>query len=124
LYINFIFKHIRLHISNDIIAWSDLRNEKRDVDQLGDLKKTNADIFIYNLKTGEQKQITKDLGTQMNPKIWGNFVIWQDNREDIAKEYPGKWSLYLYDLDTGREQMITSTLSPYATYNIRDFHIV
>jgi beta propeller repeat protein len=111
-------------IFNNIVVWSDLRNEKRDIEQLGEFEKANADIFLYNLKTGEQKQITKNSSVQMNPKIWGNYIVWQDNRNDFSKDYPGRWNLYMYDLTTGKEQTITSTLSAHATYGIDDFRIV
>lgn len=111
-------------ISGDIVVWSDLRNEKRDLGKLGDIAKANADIFMYNIKTGEQKQITTDSLAQLEPRIWQNYVIWQDNRKDSGKEYPGKWSLYLYDLNTGKEQVVTSTLAAHSTYNIHDFRVV
>ncbi|WP_425800915.1 hypothetical protein ACHOLT_11980 [Desulfitobacterium sp. Sab5] len=111
-------------ISGDIVVWSDLRNENRSLRDLGDIEKANADIFMYNLKTGEQKQISTDPSAQLYPKIWQNYVIWQDNRNDTTKDYPGKWSLYLYDINTGKEQVVTSTLAAHSTYNIHDFRIV
>ena len=111
-------------ISGDIVVWSDLRNENRNLGELGDIAKANADIFMYNIKTGEQKQITTDSSAQLDPKIWQNYVIWQDNRNDSGKEYPGKWSLYLYDLNTGKEQVVTSTLAAHSTYNIHDLRVV
>jgi len=111
-------------ISGDIVVWSDLRNENRNLGELGDIAKANADIFMYNIKTGEQKQITTDPSAQLDPKIWQNYVIWQDNRNDSGKEYPGKWSLYLYDLNTGKEQVVTLTLAAHSTYNIHDFRVV
>ena len=111
-------------ISGDIIVWSDFRNEKRSLEELGDIAMANSDIFVYNLKTGEQKQITTNPSAQLGPKIWQNYVVWQDNRNDAIKDYPGKWSLYLYDLNTGKEQLVTSTLAAHSTYNIRDFQVV
>lgn len=111
-------------ISGDIIVWSDLRNEKRNLEELGDIEKANSDIYIYNIKTGEQKQLTSDPSAQLSPKIWQNYVIWQDNRNDASKDYPGKWCLYLYDLNTGDEQVVTSTLAAHSTYNIHNFRIV
>lgn len=111
-------------ISGDIVVWSDLRNENRSLRDLGDIEKANADIFMYNLKTGEQKQISTDPSAQLSPKIWQNYVIWQDNRNDTTKDYPGKCSLYLYDLNTGKEEVVTSTLAAHSTYNIHDFRVV
>jgi beta propeller repeat protein len=113
-----------IDISGDIIVWSDLRNEKTDPSALEDIGEANADIFLYNFKTKEQKQITSELSAQINPKIWGNYLVWQDNRNDVSKEYPGRWSLYLYNIDTGKEKLITSTLAPHAAFDIRDNQIV
>lgn len=102
-----------LDISGEIIAWSEINTKNED-----------SNIFIYNYKTKKKKQITTALGKQSNPKIWKNYLIYQDNRNDKTKEYPGKWSLYLYDLNTGVEKIVTSTLAAYATYNINDDKIV
>lgn len=102
-----------LDISGEIVTWAEISTQKED-----------SNIFVYNYKTNERKQITTDLGEQSNPKIWKNYLIYQDNRNDKTKEYPGRWSLYLYDLNTGAEKIITSTLAVYATYNINDDKIV
>ena len=99
-------------ISGDTIAWSQLVTDR------------NSDVYIYDIKTKEKKQITTDKAAQMNPKLWKNYLIWQDNRNDKTNEYPGKWALYLYDFKTGEEKCITTTLAAYASYNISDNRIV
>jgi len=60
----------------------------------------------------------------MQPKLWKNFLVYADNRNDKVKSYPGRWSLYLYDLNSSKEKLITSTLSAHGEYNIRDNKIV
>jgi len=110
-------------IYGDLIAWAET-DPKSIKNDFRDSEKENLDIIIYNLKTDEKKHITKDKSAQSNPKVWKNYLIWQDNRDDKLKEYPGKWSLYLYDLNNGTEKKITSTLAAHATYNICDNKIV
>jgi beta propeller repeat protein len=79
---------------------------------------------MYDLKTLTQIQVTTDLSSQMNPKIWGNYIIWQDSRNDTVKDYPGKWNLYLYNISTGKETLICDTLAAHSTINISDNKIV
>lgn len=104
----------------DLLVWSDLRNETTDSSVL----QANADIFMYNVSTGEQKQLTTDTSAQLSPKIWEHYVVYQDNRNDLNKEYPGRWSLYLLDLNTGEEKLISPTLAPTGTFNIKDNKVV
>ena len=111
-------------ISGDYIAWADARNEIRDISSLDGECKINSDIFIYNIKTDEQIQITKDVSAQVQPKVWKNYLIYKDNRNDTVKSYPGKWSLSLYDIKTKKEELIASTLSAHGDYGIRDDKIV
>lgn len=111
-------------ISKDYIAWSDDRNETRDVSKLGGEYNINWDVFIYDIKNGRQIQITKDASAQIQPKLWKNYLIYADNRNDASKSYPGKWSLYLYDINSKKEELITSTLSAHGDYSIRDNKIV
>jgi beta propeller repeat protein len=111
-------------ISGDYIAWADARNETRDISSLAGDYNINSDIFIYNIKTDEQMQITKDLSAQVQPKVWKNYLIYADNRNDTVKSYPGKWSLFIYNINTKKEELISSTLSAHGDYSIRDNKIV
>jgi beta propeller repeat protein len=79
---------------------------------------------MYNIKTSKQLQITNDLSSQMNPRVWGNYIIWQDSRNDPVKDYPGRWSLYLYDINSEKEKLICNTLAAHSTINISDNKIV
>ena len=111
-------------ISGDVIAWSQLVTDTGDSNSSLDIEFRNSNVYIYDIKTKEKKQITIDKAAQVNPKVWENYLIWQDNRNDKNKEYPGKWSLYLYDFKTGKEKCITTTLAAHAAYNISDNKIV
>ena len=111
-------------ISGDVIAWSQLVTDTGDSNSSLDIEFRNSDVYIYDIKTKEKKQITVDKASQVNPKLWKNYLIWKDNRNDKTKEYLGKWALYLYDIKTGEEKCITTTLAVHATYNISDNKIV
>jgi len=113
-----------LDISGEVVTWAETNPKSVKNSDSRAIEKENSDIYIYNLKTDEKKQITKDESAQMGPKIWKNYLIWQDNREDKIKGYPGRWGLYLLDLNTGEERKITSTLAAHATYNIIDNKVV
>jgi beta propeller repeat protein len=51
-----------------------------------------------------QKIITTTSGRAMCPDIYGNKIVWQDNRN-------GDWDIYMYDLSTQKETQITTNSS-------------
>jgi len=65
---------------------------------------TNSDIFLYNLSNSTEIPICTNNATQRNPKIWGNYVVWQDNRN-------GNWDVYMYDLEKHEETQLTSGIN-------------
>lgn len=73
-------------ISGDKVVWSELRNG-------------NTDIYLYDLKTNQEKRITIDPCVQNYPDISGNKIVWQDYRNQTA-------DIYLYDLETNQEKRI------------------
>ena len=70
------------------IVWEDSRNG-------------NSDIYMYDLTTGQERQITTDTDYQENPAIYADKVVWEDKRN-------GNSDIYLYDLTTGQETPITT----------------
>jgi beta propeller repeat protein len=56
---------------------------------------------MYDLSTHKETQITTNESWQLNPDIYGDRIIWEDNRN-------GNCDLYLYDLSTSREIRITT----------------
>ncbi|RAP76543.1 hypothetical protein [Paenibacillus montanisoli] len=95
-------------ISGTFVVWSDLRNEETPIGELGSFDVSNADIFLYDLSTGEERQLTTDPSAQINPKIWGKYVVWMDNASDAIKEYPSNWQIVLFNIETGEQKTITS----------------
>lgn len=69
------------------IVWQDQRNK-------------NADIYLYDLQTKQEKQITDDTSDQTNPDLWQDTIVWQDYRH-------GNWDIYCYDLTSKQERRIT-----------------
>ncbi|GLX65705.1 hypothetical protein [Paenibacillus glycanilyticus] len=95
-------------ISGNYLVWSDLRNEETPIGELGSYDVANADVFLYDLSTGEERQLTTDPSAQINPKISGNYVVWMDNASDAAKDYPSDWQLVLFNVKTGEQKTITT----------------
>ncbi len=91
-------------IYGDYIVYQDNRNG-------------NWDIYMYNLSTGVETQITVDENEQILPRIYGDIIVWQDNRN-------GNWDIYMYNLLTKREQRITSSPNLEVRPNLNDRWIV
>jgi beta propeller repeat protein len=74
------------------IVWDDNRNG-------GSLKNGmvgNWDIYMYDLSTKKVTQLTTNTSTSLDPHIYGNTIVWQDNRN-------GNWDIYAYDLITHQQ---------------------
>ncbi len=65
------------------------------------------DIYYYNVKTGEEKKITDAIGSQGFPAIYGDYIVWQDNRNYLDEGLPF-FDIYLYHLDTEKEVKISN----------------
>lgn len=74
-------------IDEDWIAYQQLDDNKND-----------WNIYIYNYKTDKTVQVTRDIRIQQNPRISGDFVVWEDNRN-------GKWDIFMYDI---KKEMTTA----------------
>ena len=51
-----------------------------------------ADIYLYNIYTKKTIKLTDDTSGQWNPTIYGNRIVWQDDRD-------GNWNLYMHYLN-------------------------
>ncbi|MDD1714891.1 MAG: PKD domain-containing protein [Methanoregulaceae archaeon] len=60
----------------------------------------NFDIFFYNITTGNITQVTTDPLAQISPSVWGDRIVWLDNR-DVSSQ------IYLFDIASGNETRIT-----------------
>lgn len=60
----------------------------------------DGNLMLFNRATGTTAPIAGTGGWQWRPRIWGNRVVWCDNRN-------GSWDIYWYDIKTGAEQRLT-----------------
>ncbi|MCU0630960.1 MAG: PKD domain-containing protein [Methanoregulaceae archaeon] len=61
-------------------------------------------IILFDLNTGQTQQLTPSNAEfdQTNPKIQGNYIVWEDTRERNPS-----FDIYLYDLSDGSEHWLT-----------------
>jgi beta propeller repeat protein len=57
---------------------------------------------MYDLKTKRETQITIDSHAQVHASIFGDYIVWLDNRH-------GDKSIYLYQISTREEKKIWSS---------------
>ena len=85
------FSHSELLTIGTTVVWEDYRNG-------------NSDIYMYNLTSSNETQITKNGSDQVGPAIYGDRIVWQDTRN-------GNWDIYMYNLSTSSETRITTNKS-------------
>jgi len=86
------------------IVWMDGRNGggfDEDYMPVG-----NWDIYMYDLSTSKEKRITTNPSCSAEPAIYGNLIVWADDRN-------GNWDIYLYDLGTYHESHTTDGSDQY-----------
>lgn len=91
-------------IDGNRVVWQDNRNG-------------NSDIYLFDLTTNTEQQITTNSSSQTLPAIHGDRIVWQDNRN-------GNFDIYLFDLSTNTEQQITTNLSSQKAPAIHEDRIV
>ncbi len=60
-------------------------------------------IEAYNIRTRQIKSVCSAAGTQLYPSVWGNWVVWMDQR------YGANSEIYAYNLASGVEKRLTNT---------------
>lgn len=78
----------QLAIYGDRIVWTDSRNG-------------NSDIYMYDLSTHNETQITTRKSYDFSPDIYGDRIVWNDYRN-------GNGDIYMYNLSTKKETPITT----------------
>lgn len=90
-----------LAIHGDRIVWTDWRNG-------------NYDIYMYDLSTHKETQITTDESDQVNPVIYGDRIVWQDYRSLSENNYPFLFyedcGIYVYNLSD-------KPIAPFASFS-------
>ena len=98
-------------IYGDTVIWLDARSS-------GEQYPYSYDIYAYDLKTGQEKRITKDTTVEgyNQAAIDGGIIVWTDMRHadmEVAS-HAGNDSaynneIYAYDLNTGEERRLTTS---------------
>ena len=57
----------------------------------------NSEVYLYDLRTGQELRITSAPNHQVEPKIYGDYVVWQDERDRAQRD------IWAYQLSTGRQ---------------------
>jgi len=101
-------------IYGDRVVWQDARNGG-SLDQYGDFV-GNWDIYMYNLSTQQETQITSNKSYQIWPAIYEDRIVWQDARNggnfgDWGAT--GNWDIYMYNLSNSKETKISSSMRAY-----------
>jgi beta propeller repeat protein len=115
-------------IYNDTIVWTDGRNVNMTEDvgniSLQDLFGANISIFMYNLSSGEEMQISENGSAQMAPAVYGDIVVWEDysnvslpaNETDADNITLEEWiqldvNIHMYNASSGENRSIVDNLS-------------
>ena len=89
-------------VSGSWVVWDDYRRSPSGGDIYDDADiYENADIYGYNLDTGEERLICDAPGSQLSPDISGPWVVWTDHRRGVDDA-----DIYGYDLRTGEERAV------------------
>ncbi len=92
------------------IVWSSANISGRPLSEI-DWSNLNWDIYLLILDTGEVRQITSEEHAQIEPRIYGDTIIWLDVRYADGYHNPDVFDVYAYDLKTGQERRLTSSTS-------------
>ena len=97
-------------VSGDYIAWTD---RSRQVEIPGSTERNRSsrlsvDIFVMDLNTGEERRITDVPAGRRSLNIDGNFLVWQDNRNEIG-EHRSHYDIYAYDIEADEETAVEVT---------------
>ncbi len=104
------------------LVWQEKRNEE-----------TGFDIYAYDLESDEVIPIAVDPGTQQEPAIYDNIVVWADNRDSphlgTVKVGCGNcaentFDIYLYDFEAGETRPIVQTGALNASPSIHGGNVV
>lgn len=85
-------------IYGDNIVWQDNRSG-------------NWDIYMYNISTKKEIQITTNKSAQTDPVVYGDKIVWLDmrNGENTDEFLYGGQDVYMYDFSTKKETRITGS---------------
>jgi len=93
------------------LVWQDKRNET------GDENYYAADIYAFDLTSGEEIPVAVAEGVQQQPALSGDLVVWADNRSSPVRGEPlegcgncpdNAFDIYSYNLQTGETAVLAA----------------
>jgi len=78
-------------VHDGLLAWMDLRNNEDPND--GTNWDANWDIYLMDLETRREVQVTNLPGPERMPRLWGHRLFY------VAKDLIGQWAIFMVDLD-------------------------
>jgi beta propeller repeat protein len=111
-------------ISGSKVVWSAFSSKEDLGKDPAYNETTNTDIFLYDIETNKTTQITTNEAGQIIPKIWGDYIVWQDNRNDNDKNSNPEWDIYVYNITTGEEKLISKAPGIHTNPNIDNNKVV
>jgi beta propeller repeat protein len=78
-------------IFGNLVVWEDWRNadDPHDINAFG----MNVDIYMLDLETRVEQQVTSLPGPERNPRIWGHRVFF------VAQDLIGQDAVFMVDLE-------------------------
>ncbi|MDP3993428.1 MAG: hypothetical protein Q8P75_00415 [bacterium] len=70
----------------------------------------NDAVYLYNTDNGQTARINSDLAKLACPDIYGNRVVWRDNRYSDEPGNSNRSDIYLLDLTTGEERSLSGSV--------------
>jgi beta propeller repeat protein len=67
----------------------------------------NEDVYLFDVRTGTERQITTDPAGQFNARISGNLIVWEDTRNSTSHYFPEN-DIYGFDLTSSTEFAIAT----------------
>jgi len=90
------------------VVWASVdRNEAERQRSIRGAPMPNWDVFLLDLDSGDIQQITSETNAQICPVIYGDTVVWLDNRHEAPDLYPCPFDVYAYELRTKSEKRLT-----------------
>lgn len=83
----------------------------------------NQDIYYSDVSTGIETRITNKLKKQSNIDIWENYIVWKEER-DTANSNQKYYDIYLYDIRTKKEIIISNIEGSHRLPSIRNNKVV
>ena len=69
----------------------------------------NLDVFCLDLTNGQIEQITSEPHGQKSPAIYGDAIVWIDDRNSDETRFPQSHDVYAYNLKAKTETRLTAS---------------